>query len=220
MLSIVAIGVSAVVLLPRLLGIAAGPEAEIITALKKAEAAGFELELPEIGAKLRSRKARFDRISVTFDPAAKAALATATLDFEGALGPTEVSSLGLERIPFLRTGYQWAPEQGLAPRLSAAVEALERRRRALESGDASALAALCAGGDSGVVESAEEVLRLRRRSYRSLAWFIRSEREEVVVREEYRLQGDTPDRPVDRPGAVRLLLQSNGREFFFSGGLM
>jgi hypothetical protein len=65
------------------------------------------------------------------------------------------------------------------------------------------------------------LLSLTERRYRSTAWYIRSEREEVTVTEDYRLQGTTPERPVDDKASVRLMLApSADGEFFFPNGLL
>jgi hypothetical protein len=212
--------------MPRLLGMAAGPEVEIITALKATEKDGLELAIPGVGAVLESKGHHFARITVNVEPGGKRAVAWATLDFTGRLNRTEVSSLGVERVPFVRRGRDWVPEGLAAPRLAAVVRALEARRRALEAGDGKALAALRApgveadGGGGAEAAEVEKVLELRRRRYRAEAWFLRLERDEAVASETWRLEGDLPSRPVDERGQRRLSLIRSGEEFFFSSGLM
>jgi hypothetical protein len=212
------------VLMPRLLGVAAGPEVEILTALKEAEQEGLELTIPGAGAPLKSTEVHFARITVSVEPGGERAVAWATLDFDGKLGRTEVSSLGVERVPFVRRGRQWVPEGLAAPRLAAVVRALEARRRALESGNREALAALRApeAGGGGVEESAEvaRVMELQRRHYRADAWYLRLERDGAVASEQWRLEGQLPSRPVDERGHRQLSLVRNGEEFLFSPGLM
>jgi hypothetical protein len=217
-LAVVVLGALGVVWMPRLLGKAAGPDVELITHLKEAESAG--LELPMLGGTLKSKKAHFQRLTVTVDGPGKRATVLATLDFTGALGTTEVSSLGVEKVVFVYDGVDWKPETSLAPRLVAAVSALEKRRRALESGDRVALGRLARAGDAGLGKEADEWLGLLERKLRVDAWFIRLERDQVQVSEQYRLDGFGRDRPFRSAGPRRLDLQAAEGEFFFPNGLM
>jgi hypothetical protein len=219
------------VLAPRLLGKAAGPEPEIITELKSRERDGLELSLPGLPEQLTSREAIFDRITVRVEPGAQRAQALATLDFTGSMGETEVSSLGVEETPFVLRDGSWAPEGQEAPRLAAVVRALEARRRALDTADVEALARLMVApdGDAGGGEvtgsvrvgelDLESLRALKRRRYRADAWFIRLERDEAVVTEHWHLEGDLPSRPVNQHGESRLSLQRRGEEFLFSPAL-
>lgn len=210
---------AAVFLFPRAFSLAAGPEVELITLLKKAESKGVELQIGDAGT-LYSEQLFFERMQVTVDAAAKTARVNCTLDFTGRVGDTKVSSLGLERIPFEAAGNDWAPVAGLAPRLSRVVWALELRRRALESGDPALFARLVPASDAaGPLADAGEILSVQNRRYRATAWLIRFEREGATVTEEYRLEGDTAQKPVDRKGLVRLFVDPDG-EFFFPQGLM
>ncbi|HYO59501.1 hypothetical protein [Archangium sp.] len=221
---VLAAAAAMVVLVPRLLGVAAGPEAEIITVLKSTEREGLSLTLPGVEEPLTSREHHFARITVNVEPGGQRAVAWATLDFSGRLGRTQVSSLGVERVPFVRRGRQWVPENLAAPRLAAVVRALESRRRALEAGDREVLTGLRTPGaeaeEGGGVAELERVMELQRRRYRAEAWYLRLERDEVVASEEWRLEGQLPSRPVDEKGQRRLSLVRNGEEFFFSSGLM
>lgn len=228
-LAIVAVGVVA----PRMLGFAAGPEAEIITQVKSREREGLKLSLPGLSTPLTAKEAFFDRITVRAEPGGQRAEALATLDFTGTLGDTDISSLGVEQIPFVLRDGSWVPEGQLAPRLAAVVRALEARRRALDAGDAAALAQLTAspeadagaeerdaGGSVGVGQpEMETLLALKRRRYRAEAWFIRLERDEASVTEHWHLEGDLPSRPVDQQGESRLSLVRRGEEFLFSSPL-
>lgn len=168
-----ALALIVVVLGPRLLGAAAGPEEEIITALKRQEQRGLSVRLP-FGT-LRSTALQYQRLSVTLGGKGETASVTGTLDFVGFLErpsspfPTSVSSLGLERQRWRLKDGAWAPEDGPVPSLSVVVAALERRR-----------ALLSAAGDAGVAH----------RVYRAEAWYIRSEREGVTVSEDYRIEED------------------------------
>lgn len=215
------------VLGPRLLGKAAGPEAEIIAALKVLEKRGVSLSLPGIPEPLTSKDLHYDRITVRVEPGAQRAEVLATLDFTGALGGTNVSSLGVEQVFFVLRDGDWVPETLAAPRLAAVVVALEARRKALDQGDAAALARLWGagqedggGGSSGVGEpELETILALKQRRYRAEAWFLRLEREEAVATEHWHLQGDLPSRPVDQQGERRLNLLRHGEEFLFSAAV-
>ena len=211
-------------LTPRLLGVAAGPEVEILIALKRTEQDGLRLDVPGVGTPLTSQQHHFARITVNIEPGGRRAVAWATLDFTGKLGHTEVSSLGVERVPFVVREGQWVPEGLAAPRLAAVVRALEARRQALEAGNREALRGLWASGAQADVGAGEaelmKLLELQRRRYRADAWYLRLERDEAVASEQWRLEGELPSRPVDERGQRRLSLIRNGEEFFFSPGLM
>lgn len=206
----------------RLLNRAAGPEAEIFGILKETEDESLRLSIPGAQAPFISAKHHFQRITVEPDLEARTALATATLDLEGKLGRTKVSSLGLERIPFEYRGGDWEPSKGMAPTLAAVLTALEARRRALDAGHGETLARLSRTPWETLREEPDlrHVWAVTDRGYQAEAWFIRSERGEVEVREEYRLTGNLPDRPVDEKGARILQLKEDGGEFFFAAGLM
>lgn len=188
----------------RLLFEAAGPDGAIITHLKELERDGLSIAT-DAGTLLGSTL-QYQRISVTLDAAGTRATVTSTLDFTGQLRRadadfTRVSSLGLERATYVLDGTEWTPETNDAPRLVAIVKALDARRVALDTGDTLA----------GIAQ----------RRWQSQAWFIRSEREEVEVAEDYRLTGTTPERPVDEKATRRLSLQEDGDGgFSFPGGLM
>ncbi|WPB74445.1 hypothetical protein KYC5002_36190 [Archangium violaceum] len=224
LITVLAVAAAAVLLVPRLLGVAAGPEAEIITALKSTERDGLSLTLPGVGEPLRSQKHHFARITVNVEPGGQRAVAWATLDFDGLLGRTVISSLGVERVPFVRRGGEWVPENLAAPRLAAVVRALESRRRALEAGDREALEALLAPGlesstGGGEAELAR-VMELQRRRYRAETWLLRLERDDAMATEVWRLEGQLPSRPVDERGQRRFSLIRREEEFLFSSSLM
>ena len=206
---------------PRFLGFAAGPEAEIITLLKRTERAGLELTIPGASAPLISREHHFARITVDVEPDGKRATAFATLDYDGRLGETTVSSLGVEQVPFVLKDGSWEPETQAAPRLVAVVTALEARRRALDSGNREALTALKApeAAEPGGPEL-EQLLRLKQRRYRVEGWYMRLERDGAVATERWQLQGSLPERPVDARGERQLSLVRQAEEFLFSPALM
>ena len=216
-------GVAAVVLLPRF-ELASGIEVDLITRLKTTERDGLSVPVPGVPVPLVSQRHHFDRITIRVDSSRQTATAVATLDFDGTLGEVKVSSLGLERVPWqLREG-AWAPVEGWAPTLARVVGALEARRGALEAGSLTRLAALRGGEDvpppPGEEAALAGLLHVRQRRYQVRAWYIRAEREEILVTEEYRLTGQLPDRPVDEGGRRHLILRPRGRDFFFWPGIM
>jgi len=220
------LGTAALLLGPRVLGLAAGPEGQILTLLKNAEEEEpLAVPIPGSAEPLVKEALLYQRIVVDVSPEERIAEATATVDFEGRLGKTHVASLGLERVRFVWREGEWVPVEGWLPTLAAIVAKLEARRQALEALDLPRLEAL-AGGSPGAAAGlgdAPEWALLRQmspRRYRVTAWYIRLERDEVLVSEDFRIVGETPDRPVDEKGTRRLLLKGDGREFFFASGLM
>ncbi len=179
----------------KLLDAAGGPQGQLVTRLKTLETRGLRLELD--GGVLWAARPSFQRLSVVLEADGAEALVTSTLDFTGELQrpgptpPTRVSSLGVERARYRYRDGDWAPVSGDAPRLAAIVAALEDRRRALAAPQ----------GDGGVRPEVSQ------RAWRSEAWYVRSERDEVLVTEDYRFQGHSPARPVDEKGSQRLSLQ-------------
>jgi hypothetical protein len=188
MASTVAVVLALAVLGPRLLGVASGPGAQIVTDLKQLEQKGFVLSLPADAGLLQSRTLQYERMSVVVDDEATHATVTATLDFTGVVArpgsgfETAVSSLGLETIALERLDGDWVAKAGFAPRLLGIVGQLEARRRQLERGD---------GG-------------VRPRVYRALAWYVRSEREQVLASEDWRVIDERGLDPVDQLGTTRL----------------
>lgn len=207
---------------PRLLGAAGGPETEILTTLKATEKDGLSLPVAGVAAPLKSERHVFDRIVVDVEHDGVHAKASSTLDFDGTLGEVKVSSLGLEVTPFVRQDGDWTMPKGPAPRLVGAIEALERRRRALEGGEEGVLRALSGedGGDLPIDPRLSLLLTMTHRRYEVKAWYLRSDREEIIVSEEYRLTGDTKDRPIDEERTHRLVLEVRDGKFLFVDGLM
>lgn len=206
-----ALGLVIAVFGARFLGSAGGADGAIITHLKKLERDGAAHELP--WAELLGPKLQFERISVVLDADGQGATVTSTLDFTGELrrpgsASTRVSSLGLERARYrLREG-EWAPEQTDFPRLLTILETLERRRLALDRGDLQP--------DGG-----RPFPGVTRRKYQGLAWYIRSEREDVTVSEDFRFEGLAPDRPVDEKATRRLSLHEDSTGLFsFPDGIL
>jgi hypothetical protein len=216
---IVAVGTGVVTFGSRLLGLAAGPEPEILIALKQAES---RPDAQRVGP-MTVRKLGFARLTVLVEPGGERAVVVGTLDFEGTYGDgplaTAVSSLGFERVPFVKKDGAWAPEASWAPRLELAVDALERRRRALETLDPKALERLSGGADAGL-EGLQPLAAMRSRSLKVRAWYLRSEPEGLQAAEEAVLTGDLPERPVHDSASRRLNLRWNGREFFFPQGFL
>jgi hypothetical protein len=162
---------------------AAGPEGEVLTTLKRAEARGLEVSLDAgvlIGTSLN-----FQRLQVKTDESG-GVWVNGTLDFDGTLKNSQrvvkVSSLGLEQIYFPRDRLDEIVE---LPRLASIVDALRIR------------------------ESSQPPLgyvNLTHHKFSSQTWYIRSERNRVDVTEEYFLQGDLPDRPLSEHGTKQLAL--------------
>ncbi|MBL8922799.1 MAG: hypothetical protein JNJ54_28375 [Myxococcaceae bacterium] len=209
MIALVALALVVAVFGERLLTSASGPENELITWLKKKEQPGEPFDGALVG-----QRVSYQRLSVVLGPDGQSATVSGTLDFTGRKEGVTVSSLGFERVKFAKKDGEWRAVDGPAPRLAAVVRALERRRRALEAGDIPDAEGLDR-------EEAERYRRLEARRFTVEAWFIRSEKEGVEVSEDFRLQGNLPDRPVDEKGSRRLSLSEDARgEFSFPRGLL
>jgi hypothetical protein len=178
----------------RLIGVAAGPEAELIALLRQTEQDGLRLSIPGTNAPLVSKSHHFDRFSVRLGPNGDTAEVACTLDFTGKLDATEVSSVGLERAAFEYREGRWRPVAGLAPRLTEVLSALESRRQSIEKRGA--------GG------------------YQAAAWFIRLEREQAIATEDYLMPGKPAEAVAERRGSRRFVLQRQGNKFLFSEGIL
>jgi hypothetical protein len=189
-----AIAIGGLLLAYRLIGVAAGPEAELIALLRQTERDGLRLSIPGTNAPLVSRSHHFDRFSVRLGPNGDTAEVACTLDFSGKLDATEVSSVGLERATFEYRGGRWQPVAGLAPRLTEVLSALESRRQAVEQKSA--------GG------------------YQAAAWFIRLEREQAIATEDYLMPGKPAEAVAERRGTRRFVLQRHGNKFLFSESIL
>jgi hypothetical protein len=187
-----AVGVGLVVGGPKLLALTGGPESELLSQLKSAESRG--IEVPCQAGVLRSRSLSYQRLSVEVE--GEQGVVSGTLDFTGTIGPIDVSSVGLERVTFSHSGFGWDLEGSWAPRLAALVNALEQRRKGLEAGEA------VLPEDKALIGPL-----LPPRQYQVRAWYIRQERDETVVAEDYRVRGQTTDRPVDELGTRRMKWQ-------------
>lgn len=181
-----------------------GPETAIITRLKGVEREGLEIITP-VGT-LVGGTLQYQRISVSLDADGQGAIVTSTLDFTGVLkrndgAETKVSSLGLEKARYRLVEDAWVPETNDAPRLLSIITALDERRVAIDAGAA--------------------YPEIQNRRWVSQAWFIRSERDDVEVAEDYRLTGSTLDKPIDEKSTRRLSLREDGAQrFSFPGGIM
>jgi hypothetical protein len=205
---------SLIILVPRIFRSAGPVENEVALKLKEAEREGVTLQLSTNQAKVVATKARYDRISVHRDAKEpNKTRAVATLDFTGLLGKTEVSSLGFEEVAFVFKDGAWVVASGLAPRLVRILETLESSRQATE------ITTLF--GPDGGVDPANILTQpgIKNRRYEVLAWYIRSEREDVLVTEKARLTGDLPDRPVDELVDRSLTLRPRGDNYEVSADL-
>jgi len=210
----VAIGALAYVI-PRALDAAAGPESDILVAVKAFERKGIELKF-SFGV-FTAQQLQYSRISVQLDGADQATVRS-TLDLNGKLSRpdgtvTLVSSLGIETVTVKKASGGWEPVSP-CPTIEAALRALEARRRAIESGEVGAVTA--APPDAEL----SQWLRLKDRHLRATAWYLRNERDGLLVSEDFSLSGDSPDKPLVVTGTKRLTLKAKGAEFFFPQGLM
>lgn len=206
-------------LLPRMLGAAGGPEPEVIAAFRAAELARAPIPVPG-GPSFDPRSLRFDRFSITVD--GDRASAVATLDASGSCGGVEVSSLGRERVGFRRQGGRWQPDGPLAPALAGALSVLRQRARLLSGSAAEGLGVLVlpADRDRAVADARiDSVLRLPGHRWEPRAWYLRSERGEVLVTEEANLTSSSRE-PEPRTGRLRLVPSGEGGSFVFAGGLL
>lgn len=231
LVSVALVGLVVVVLGARIFGAGADPEGELIAQLKRTEKDGLTLDVPAApgGSKLVTAKHRYDRFSVWYEPGTDVAFVACTLDLEGKLGPVSVGAVTVEKIAFRHQPEGWVPVDNLAPNLVAALSALSRRLAALQSGDQSRLQALVLDEDPERVSPAEQqririelglLAAMKGARYEAKAWYLRAEGDEVTVTEDYRLQGDLPNRPIDEVSSRRLTLRRRGSEFFFWPGLM
>lgn len=188
----------------RALSVAGGVEGELITQLKELEGRGLTVALD--GGVLQSTRLGYQRLHVSLEQPQRPVV-VGTLDFVGALKTdwrrTQVSSVGLERVPFVEEGGALKPAAGWAPRLTALVQLLEARRLAIE-----------AGAPWPTEDPADVALweQMTERRYEVSGWFIRSEREALDVAEDYRLTGQTKDRPIDvkRTKRLRIVERADG----------
>ena len=217
----VTLGVAALafVALPSLLGAAAsdGGEGECISLAKEVEETGFTV--PIDGRDLVVPKVSLSRLVWKSLDAEHAELRS-TLDVHGTLGKTEVTALGSERTGFVRRNSRWTLDGALTPRLNEVVSRLERRRRVLESGEASEAANLQADPDAGFPDELKEFWSLKRRAWKVTRWSIRLEREGAVVTEDAVLEGDGQDAPESKHRARRLELVQTQRGLLFAHGIM
>lgn len=223
---VVVLALTGVVLLgPKLFGGTgfSSPDARIQGLLHDTLRDGTLFAIPGSDEPLRAGRVRM-RLPTVEVLDADRALAVITLDVTGTFGDTEVSSLGYERIPFTRDARgKWQAPEGFAPRLTAALSALEARREALEAGAAEAIDALStdAAPPAQELSRMREVQALAQRRYDAEAWLLRSERDRVDVAERYRLRGELPERPVDEKGLRNLtLVPVEGEGLLFSPPLM
>ena len=219
LLGLALLGGAVWVLLPRMLGVAGGPEPELVAALRTAELARAPIPVSS-AAPFEPRTLDFDRFSVTVE--GDRAMVVSTLDASGTSGGVTVSSLGRERVRFVRRGGRWEPDGPLAPALAGALEALWHRATLLSGSSLDALGSLVGATERDrSLEDArlEQILRIPAHRWEPRAWFLRSERGEVVVTEDAVLT--SPSRtPEPRTGRLRLVSSDGGGSFVFAGPLL
>lgn len=206
-------------LLPRMLGAAGGPEPELVSALRTAELSRAPIAVAGAPA-FEPRSLHFDRFSVTVD--GDRASVVATLDASGASGGVQVSSLGRERVAFVRRSGRWEPDGPVAPALAGALATLWRRAGVLSAGPVEALGPLVTAVDRERALSdarLEPVLRRPDHRWEPSAWYLRSERGEVLVTEEARLTAAGRE-PEPRTSRLRLLSSTDAGVFVFAGPLL
>jgi len=215
-LGAVVLGAAALLwLLPALLGLAGGTVPEVATVLASAGRPPVPLQIRGSPTPLVGQALHFQRVTVA-EEGRDRARAVSTLYFEGTLGATRVSSLGRETTHFVHGATGWEVEGSLAPTLAAAVAALAARRRALETGDVSALAGMLVREDRerALADPAlRAVLAHPERNGPLQAWYMRSETGEMTVTEE---EGQPP-----RLHRLRLVPRGGeALEFVFAGSLL
>lgn len=206
--------------LPRLLSAAGGPEPELLAQLRISERALAPIPVTGAERPFQPRSLHFDRASVDVD--GERATVVATLDARGRLGQVEVSSLGRERIHFLRQAGAWRLDGVLAPALSAGLSVLSLRASLLDGGSAEALSVLVGTAERERVVNDPRlppILGTAGHRWEPRAWYLRSERDGVVATEEALLH--RPERPPEaRAGRWRLLPTEGGGRFVFEGGVL
>ena len=157
--------------------------------------------------------------------------AVSTVDADGRIvreGQDEIalSYLGLERVPFARTGGKLAPSGALLPTLGEIVAALQARTVAFQRRDAAAYEGLLAEGYADPRATRAELLARLKRDFQGAAglsltvrgWTIRNEREQAEVLEEYDAVVG-PSKEVHH-GRARYVLRRERGAFRFLSGLM
>src|SRR5262249_15331860 len=191
----------------------------LIAALRTAELARAPIPVRG-GPSFEPRSLRFDRFSITVD--GEQASAIATLDASGSCGGGEVSSLRPGRVSVPRPAGRGEPDGPLAPSLAAALSVLWQRAALLSGSAAGSLGALVgpADRDRAVGDARiDSVLRLPGHRWEPRAWYLRSERGEVLVTEEAVLSSSSRN-PEPRTGRLRLVSSGEAGSFVFAGGLL
>ena len=134
----------------------------------------------------------------------------------------EVSSLGRERVQFARHGGHWELDGPLAPALAEALSMLWTRARLLSGSSTEALGPLVqpADRDRALADARiDSLLRIPGHRWEPRAWYLRSERGEVLVTEEAVLTSAVRG-PEARTGRLQLHPSGNAGSFVFAGGLL
>jgi hypothetical protein len=206
-------------LLPRMLSVAGGPEPELVALLRAAELTRAPITLTG-SPPFVPRSLRYERLSASIR--GDRAWVISTLDAAGSSGGVAVSSLGREQVRFLRRDGRWEVDGPLAPALAGALDALWQRARALDAGSPEALGPLLtpADRDRSLADARlQAVLGTPGQRWEPRAWYLRSERGEVLVTEDAVLH--RPARPEEpRTGRLRLVPSEAAGRFVFAGAVL
>jgi hypothetical protein len=220
LLGLALLGGAVWVLLPRLLSAAGGLEPEILAQLRAAEGALPPLEVPGSEGRFVPRSLQFDRVTVIAE--GERATVISTLDATGMLNGVAVSSLGRERTTWVRDAGRWRLEGPLAPSLVGGLAALTARARALDGNSAEALALLVIPPDRPQLSGdprLSSLLGAVGHRWEPHAWYLRSERNELMATEEAFLV--RPQRPPEpRTARLRLVASETAGRFLFSGSVL
>ncbi|MGC4121701.1 MAG: hypothetical protein QM765_45415 [Myxococcales bacterium] len=166
-----------------------GPDAEIAQYLQAQGTASPRFAVPG-GAEIVLTQVSFDHVLVK--PEGEGFTAVGQVDAEGTYGgATQVSYIGLERVPFIRSSGRWVPKGALLPAMQEVATLLLARHAAEEARDPAAIERLVAKswGDERVAREAalasmKERLAAGPAKAQPKRWIVRVERERCEVLEE------------------------------------
>jgi hypothetical protein len=186
-----------------------GPEGEIAQYIQAQRTAAPRFSIPG-GGDLVLSQVSFDHVLVKQE--GQGFTAVGQVDAEGTYaGTTQVSYIGLERVPFVRLDGRWLPKDALLPALQQVAALLLERRAAEEARDPAALERLVAkawddpraGGRDAALAAMRERLSAGPAKAQPKRWIVRVERERSEVLEETSL-GSTRLVLVREAGQLRI----------------